>query len=96
MPSKDENLERALALAKVARSQMSEPDVIDTLGWVYVQKDQPLQAVPHLKEAVKAAPGNATFRYHLGVAFVSTGQFAEGRFAPGDGVEVEPESARGG
>jgi len=63
-------LDLALSLASRAKYQLpNEPAVSDILGWVYVQKALPMLAIPHLEDAVRAAPANPMYRYHLGIAY---------------------------
>ena len=64
-----ENLDRALEFANMAKKQLpNDPSVSDTLGWVYVRMGVPSLGAPHLKDAVRAQPATALFRYHLGIA----------------------------
>jgi putative PEP-CTERM system TPR-repeat lipoprotein len=71
------NLDTALQLARTAKEQLpNAPQVNDTLGWIYVKKDLPSLAVPLLEAAVAAAvkdgQDNATYHYHLGMAYIKT------------------------
>ena len=69
-----ENLDLALQLAQTAVRQLPDnPDVTDTLGWVYYKKDLASLAVPPLESAVKKNPENATYQYHLGLAYAKIG-----------------------
>lgn len=62
------NLERALELASsVSRKLPDNPDVADTLGWIYVMKEAYSQAEPYLQTAVKAKPDTPVIVYHMGV-----------------------------
>ena len=64
------NLDVALQLAQTAKQQLSNmPEVDDTLGWIYYKKNLATLAVPPFEAAVHAAPKNATFAYHLGLAY---------------------------
>jgi len=66
-----QNLDRALTLAEtVARKFPSEPGVIDTLGWVYVQRGLDQSAIRVLGALVKKHPNVAAYHYHLGVALL--------------------------
>jgi len=69
------NLDVALQLAQVAKSQMpNEPEFNDTLGWVYYKQDIVDQAVPLILQAVGRDPKNAQFQYHLGMAYAKQGE----------------------
>ncbi len=61
----DEGLEYALKAAKLAPKDAS---ILDTLGWVYVKRDNFNQAVEHLKSAVTSRPNSPITRFHLGMA----------------------------
>ena len=62
------NLDRALELATTVYKKLPDnPNVADTLGWVYVMKDVYSQAEPYLQQALTAMPDNASINYHMGV-----------------------------
>jgi tetratricopeptide (TPR) repeat protein len=68
--NKGDNLNGALSLAIAAKDHLPDDAAVsDTLGWVYVRKDQRRLAIPHLEDAVRAEPSNALFHYHLGAAY---------------------------
>jgi Flp pilus assembly protein TadD len=69
------NLEVALQLAKTAKAaqpQLAEID--DTLGYVYLQKQQADLAVPPLRDAVAKDPANPLYHYRLGLAYARSGR----------------------
>lgn len=75
-----ENLDRALQLAQRASATLPEAaEVDDTIGWIYVTKKLPQLALPPLQRAVARDPGRAAYLYHLGRAYVDTGDIAHGR-----------------
>lgn len=60
----------ATSLARVARQKMPDPpNVADTLAWAYYHKGAYGLAVDLLQEALKKAPDNPTFHYHLGLTY---------------------------
>jgi tetratricopeptide (TPR) repeat protein len=64
--------DRALVVAApLAKSQV--PQFKDTLGWIYYQRGEYQNAVPLLEEAAAALPNNAWVKYHLAMAYASTG-----------------------
>ena len=72
--TKGENLDVALQLAQTASSQLpDQPEVTDTLAWVYQKKGMSKQAIPLLQRIVEKNPSNPQFLYHLGVALSSSG-----------------------
>jgi Flp pilus assembly protein TadD len=65
-----ENVDVALTLAQTARqSTQNSPNTADTLAWAYYYKGTYAFARDLLEDAVKAAPGNATMEYHLGMVY---------------------------
>jgi tetratricopeptide (TPR) repeat protein len=63
------NLDTALTYAQRARAQMPQnPDVADTLGWIYLKKNLNDPALDIFKELTAKNPGNALYHYHLGLA----------------------------
>jgi tetratricopeptide (TPR) repeat protein len=70
-----ENLDVALDLAsRAVQSLPQDPRANDVIGWIYVRKNLPRSAVPHLEQSVRTAPDDPVFRYHLGVAYAGVGQ----------------------
>jgi tetratricopeptide (TPR) repeat protein len=75
-----QDLDRALTLANQASAlRPTDPQVADTVGWVYMQKQLPVLAVPAFEKAVTSAPNNPEFLYHLGKAYAATGENAKAR-----------------
>jgi tetratricopeptide (TPR) repeat protein len=63
------NLDVALGYAQTAREVMpTDPNVADTLGWIYYQKKVYLKAVSLLKEAAEQLHENPVVLYHYGMA----------------------------
>jgi tetratricopeptide (TPR) repeat protein len=64
------NVDVALSLAQTARLRMPEdPHVADTLAWAYCQKGAYATAIELLKQALQKAPDDATYHYHIGLAY---------------------------
>ena len=59
--------ERAYKLAP------NNPAVLDTLGWILLEKSDAVRAVLLLKKASALAPNALEIRYHLGLALVKSG-----------------------
>ena len=86
-----DNLEKALDLAKTAKQHLpNDPNVSDTVGWIYVRKDLPSQGVSYLEDAVRAQPARASFRYHLGVAYQQRGEFVQARDEIARALALDP------
>jgi tetratricopeptide (TPR) repeat protein len=63
------NLDLALSYAQTAREQQpNDPNVADTLGWIYYKKNAYLKASSLLKEAAEKLPNNPVILYHYGLA----------------------------
>lgn len=73
-----ESLARALALARTL-ADSGEGIALDTLGWAYYRNGDMSNAVSTLERAVAAAEGNAEIQYHLGKAYVASGNSASAR-----------------
>ncbi len=74
------NLDEALQLAQTAARRLPDDShVNDTLGWVYYRKDMAAQALPYLEASVKKDPSDPAAYYHLGMAYVGTGDLADGK-----------------
>lgn len=68
------DLDLALRYAETAkRKQPANPEIDDTLGWIYVKKKLNDNALVIFRNLVKNAPENPTYRYHLGVALAQSG-----------------------
>jgi tetratricopeptide (TPR) repeat protein len=72
------SLTEALQLAQKAKaSQPDDPNVNDTLGWVYYKQGLYASAVPVLEAAVAKNPQVAAFQFHLGLVYLAAGQRAQ-------------------
>lgn len=72
------SLADALELAQKAKaSQPDDPNVNDTLGWIYYKQGLYQSAIPVLEAAVARVPKVAEFQYHLGLAYLAAGQPAQ-------------------
>jgi len=64
------------ALTKAQRAKQLLPnlaEINDTLGWIYLKKNLPDNAVEIFKELVSKQPNQSTFRYHLAMALSQKG-----------------------
>jgi tetratricopeptide (TPR) repeat protein len=69
-----QNLDVAMTLAERAKKRMPDsPNVSDTLGYVYYEKNLTGDAIRELQQAVEAAPLNSMFRLHLAMALLKNG-----------------------
>jgi Flp pilus assembly protein TadD len=76
------NLDQALQLAQTAAAGMpDEPQVSDTVGWIYVKKNLAASGIPHLEASVKKTPNEPVAQYHLGMAYMQTGDYDKAKAA---------------
>jgi tetratricopeptide (TPR) repeat protein len=74
------NADVALSLAQVARRGMPDvPNAADTLAWAYCHKGAYKLAIDLLEDAVKKAPQNPAYHYHLGLAYQKTNDRARAK-----------------
>lgn len=74
------DLDLALQLARRAQAQAHDsPEVADTVGWVAYKKGLSDLAVASLAQAVRLAPGRATYRYHLGMACLKANDWSRAK-----------------
>ncbi len=72
--------EDALSYAKKAVSlKPADSQIIDTLGWVYLKKQQYNDAVKTFQKAVNLSPKDPILRYHLGFAYSKAGDKAKAK-----------------
>jgi tetratricopeptide (TPR) repeat protein len=79
LAEKKKDLDYALVLAEEARRIDASADVLDTLGFVRLQRGEIAAAVATLEEAVKARAESPSIRYRLGVALSQAGDTARAR-----------------
>lgn len=74
------NLDDALQLAQDAsRRRPGSTALLDTLGWIYLRKKMPDDAIRVLSDIVRKDPGQPVFRYHLAAALLQKGEKPEAR-----------------
>ena len=74
------DLERAHDLAlKAVALQPEKPSVLDTLGWVYLQRGETDLAITELEKAAEIDPEASIIKYHLGLAFKEVNRLDEAR-----------------
>ena len=73
------DLDLALSLAEQAKRRSPTPDVLDTLGFVRLQRGEAKEAVAVLEQAVAADPNSASIRYRLASALQKAGDTERAR-----------------
>ena len=68
------NLDEALSLATRAKQQLPNfTEVSDTIGWIYIKKNQSDSAIEIFKDLTTKVADNSTFHYHYGMALYQKG-----------------------
>ena len=85
------NLDEALKLAQTAKARLpNRAEVNDTLGWVYVKKGLGTLAIPVLRQSILADPRNASYHYHLGMAYLTAGDAGSARTSLERALAIDP------
>lgn len=88
------DIDAALALAQQAKEKLADnPQVTDTIGWIYYQKKLYKTALDYLKQCVAQDQKNPTFVYQLGMTYWQLGQKAEARRAILKSLALDPQFA---
>jgi tetratricopeptide (TPR) repeat protein len=88
-----QNLDVALQLATTAKQRLPEdPNVDDTLGWIYYKRGQPAQAIPYLQASLKRQPDAADVLYHLGMAYAGAGDHDLARETLERALRLDPKA----
>ena len=83
--------ERALAYAETARRALPrDPQIADTLGWVYYNKQMYVKSVSLLQESVDQLPENPIILYHYGMAQSANKNSVEAKKALGKFLTLSP------
>jgi tetratricopeptide (TPR) repeat protein len=93
-----EDLDLALSLAEEASRMSSEPEILDTLGFVHLKRGESRKAVEVLDRAVSVGGASPSIHYRLGIALIQSGNTERAREmlnrALGAGPFPEAEAAR--
>lgn len=88
------NLDMALKLAQEAKAaDPNDPNISDTLAWILVKKQIYGTAIQLLRNSVQEDPKNASYSYHLGVAYYGAGQKAEAERSLQSALKLQPDFA---
>jgi tetratricopeptide (TPR) repeat protein len=67
-------LDEALTMAQKAKQKLpTNPEVSDTLGWIYIKKNLSDNAISIFRELVDKHPERSTYQYHLAMAYYQKG-----------------------
>jgi Flp pilus assembly protein TadD len=84
----ERELDFALDLAKEAARIDPQPAVLDTLGYVHLQRGEGEQAVGAFQRSLEGDPKAASVRYRLGLALARTGDLDGARAAFKEALET--------
>ncbi len=85
-------VEEALPLAEKASSMAKDnPNIMDTLGWIYHLAGQNENAARVLEEAAKRAPQNGEIHLHFAVASSAVGQDLAAEVSLKRALEIDPK-----
>jgi putative PEP-CTERM system TPR-repeat lipoprotein len=89
------SLEMALQLAEIANTALpNQPDVSDTLGWIYYKKNLLPLAITTLQHCLELDPKNSTALYHLALVYDTSGNRTEARRMLEQYLTLDPASER--
>ena len=70
----------ALEYAEKAHKLAPEnPAILDTLGWIWVERDSAAKGLPYLEKAATLAPGVGDIRYHFAAGLARSGDKVRAR-----------------
>jgi tetratricopeptide (TPR) repeat protein len=84
------DLDLALQLAEEASRLDPAPEILDTLGYVHIQRGESSAAVAVLEKAVAANASSPSIRYRLGTAFNQAGDTERAREMLSGALEAGP------
>jgi Flp pilus assembly protein TadD len=68
------NIDEALKWAQISKEKSpNDPAVTDTLGWIYMKKNNDTLAISEFNDAINRSPKNPLYLYHLGLAQMHAG-----------------------
>jgi len=83
----------ALTLAQTARKGLPDlPNSADTLGWAYYHNGAFSVAAPLFEDAVKKAPSNLAYHYHLGLTYQKLNETVQARTQFDKIINMDPKS----
>ena len=97
MAENGQNLDEALTMANKARQKLpNNPDVADTLGWIYIKKNLSDSAIQIFQELINKNPERATYHYHLAMAQFQKGDKPAAKKSCESALAKRPDKAEEG
>ncbi len=85
------DLNEAFRLVRMAREKTPrDPNVMDTMGWIFYKRGSYLNAVSELEESLSLNPDNALAHYHLGMAYYKLSKFDKAREHIRQALKIDP------
>lgn len=85
------NLDQALTMAQKARQVLpNDPNVADTLGWIYIKKNLSDSAISIFRELVESHPQRPNYRYHLAMALFQKGDKVQAKRELEQALRAQP------
>jgi tetratricopeptide (TPR) repeat protein len=89
-----QNLDEALRMALSAQKLSGDnPDIADTVGWVYLKKGLTGSALLVFQNNVRKYPKSPSFHYHLGAALLANGENVKAKEELQKALENNPSRA---
>lgn len=92
LAEENEALDEAFELARTAKGKASDdPNVMDTLGFVYLKKGLYDSAISEFNDSLKKKPENPVVNYHLGLALHASGKLEKAKKSLIRSLELSPD-----
>jgi len=92
LADKDKDIDKALQLARLAKEKLpDDPNVMDTLGWVYYKKGLYDSAIGEFSDSLTKLADNPVVNYHLGMAYYKKGDTARARDQLEKALSLQPD-----
>jgi tetratricopeptide (TPR) repeat protein len=86
----ERELETALELAEEAARMDPQPAILDTLGYVHLQRGEDAEALAAFRRSLEGEPNAPSVRYRLGLALARTGDSQGARAALRQALDAGP------
>ena len=92
LADQDKNIDEALQLARLAKEKLpDDPNVMDTLGWVYYKKGLYDSAIGEFSDCLTKLADNPVVNYHLGMAYYKKGDTAKAKEQLEKALSLQPD-----
>ena len=89
---KGTNLDQAMTFAERAKKRVpNSPDISDTLGYVYLQKNLNSEALRIFRQVVQDNPQNPTYHFHLAMALLKQGDKQGAKEEAQKALQISPQ-----